>query len=220
MVAAAASACHEAAAPVASEPAVEHVLAGVSYSATAGATFSFVVPVDPTRDNVYTDGTTTVRIPAGAICDPATSSYGPGTWDSPCTPAASLLRIPVTVRVLSPGRAVLHFGLDMRFVPTNDPARQVTMTVNAPAVKTTSENLRRFAIFWLPSGSDKVVDEAATDGSVVTVIDRTSGKLTRRLKHFSGYVIRDGGVAGTCLDPEASIHDDCVPAGEVVTSNQ
>lgn len=220
MVAAAASACHEAAAPVASEPAVEHVLAGVSYNTSAGSTYSFAITVDPTRDNVYSDGTTTVRIPAGSICDPGTSSYGPGTWDSPCTPASSPLRVPVTVRVLSPGRAVLHFGLDMRFVPTSDPARQVTLTVNAPTVKTTTENLRRFAIFWLPTGSDRVVDEAVTDGSLVTVVDRTNGRLIRRLKHFSGYVIRDGGVAGTCMDPNASVDDDCVPAGEVTTSNQ
>ena len=33
---------------------------------------------------VFMVGNHAVVIPAHSICNPATSSYGPGTWDSPC----------------------------------------------------------------------------------------------------------------------------------------
>src|ERR1700730_14858445 len=35
---------------------------------------------------VYFLGNHAIVFPARSICDPATSSYGPGEWDAPCTP--------------------------------------------------------------------------------------------------------------------------------------
>ena len=185
--------------------------------ASNAAGFSFTVTIDPTRTNVYSDGISTIRIPAGAICDLETSGYGPATWDLPCAPETDPITMSVTVSALRSGSMLLHFGRDLRFAPTSDPARQVHVTVDAPGVRSTSESLRRYAIFWVPSGTTRIVDEGA-DPSMVTFVDRTGGKLSRRLKHFSGYVIRQGIVDGTCENPEASTEDECVPVGEVVTN--
>lgn len=163
---------------------------------TGGA--SFTVTIDPRRETIYSDGINTVRFPAASICDPATSSYGAGTWDQPCAAATSPISLPVTLSLRN-SRLHVEFGRDLRFVPSSNPARHVTLTVHNPAVAYTSESLRRFAIFYVPSGTSTLIDEAAGDPSLVTVINRGAGTVVRRLKHFTGYNVYLG------------IYDDCEP---------
>lgn len=159
---------------------------------------SFAVTIDPRRDNVYSDGINTVRFPAGSICDPATSSYGPGTWDQPCTPATSAITLPITLSITG-SRMHVEFGKALRFVPSTDPARQVVLTMVSPSVAYTTEDLAKYAIFYVPESAPQLVDEGAADRSLVTIIDRSQGTLSRRLKHFSGYNVHLG------------IWDDCQP---------
>ena len=207
----AALAPHEALAPVALDvpPVSLTELQGVP----AGA--SFTVTIDPRRENIYSDGINTVRFPAGSICDPATSGYGPGMWDAPCTSATAPISLPVALTVRS-GRLHVEFGRELRFAPSNDPARHVTLTVSNPAVASTSENLRRFAIFYVPSGTSTLVDEAVADPSLVTIVKRSEGKVVRRLKHFSGYNLH----LGIWTDCTPGVDDGCYaqpPEGTIKT---
>ena len=202
---------HDAASPVRLD------VAPVSFAQLASSSdgVQFTVTIDPKRETVYSDGITTVRFPAASICDPATSSYGPGTWDQSCAAATSPISLPVTLSLRN-SRLHVEFGRDLRFVPSSDPARHVTLTVNNPAVAYTSESLRRYAIFYVPSGSSTLVDEAATDPSVVTVVRRSEGKVVRRLKHFTGYNVH----LGIYDDCEPGVDDGCYkspPEGTVTT---
>src|SRR5262245_16851757 len=48
---------------------------------------SYSFTYDPSKGvtTKLSDKLHTISIPAYGICDPAVSSYGPGTWDQPCT---------------------------------------------------------------------------------------------------------------------------------------
>jgi hypothetical protein len=180
-------------------------------ASSEGVTYSLTV--DPRKDNVYSDGINTIQIPAGSICDPATSSYGPEYWDSPCEPAISPIALEVTLTARD-SNLVLYFDRDLRFVPSGNPAKHVVLTVAAPSTKTTTEPLRRFAVQWIPTGQRSLLDEGARDASLVTVVKRGEGRLVRRLKHFSGYYVHLGYSSPDC-DPD--VDEGCVerPEGEV-----
>ena len=177
---------------------------------TEGDNWSADFIIDPAGTSL-TSGIHSVTFPANSVCDPATSSYGPGEWDKPCSPIRSPLRLHVDVTFTN-GRHVVKFFPDVRFVPTADTAAMVWLTVDAPAVRT-AENLRRYAIFW--TGADGLrTDEGAVDPSLRTIVSRTEGKLFRRLKHFSGYNVIMGFTSTNC-DSTSTLLSSC-PEGEVI----
>jgi hypothetical protein len=164
--------------------------------------------IDPAKATVYTDGISTVTIPAGAVCDPATSSYGPTEWDRPCTPISAPLTVAVTLSAEN-GRLTLDFSPDLRFVP--HPTKQIVLEMRIDAVKS-AKDARRFAIFWVPTGERRLVDEGRTDPTLRTQVFKNEGRLVRRLKHFSGYNVYSG-VVDDCSPDENP--DWCRPLGEV-----
>lgn len=203
------SACRDVGvAPSASPSPIELDVPKVTFEEIAAteAGISFSVTIDPTRDNLYGDGINTFVLPAGSICDPRTSTYGPAHWDAPCTPATAAIHVPVTLSELN-GRLVLHFETDLRFVPTNDPAKQVVLEVDAPEITLADGSASDFTILWIPSDSDRFVDEGSADPSLATIVDFTRGKLVRRLKHFSGYYVNLG--YNSQCDP--NVETECQP---------
>lgn len=129
-----------------------------------------------------------VYFPANAICDPATSSYGPTHWDDPCKPA----REPITVTAVSmrtaDGTPFVEFEPALRFVPTEVERNYVYLYMHD------DDYLR-----WMQMEIDycfdglACVDEAALDPTLHT--QRTSARykyLFRRIKHFSGYNVAAG----------------------------
>lgn len=152
---------------------------------------TYTVTLDPTRDTRYSDGVNSISIPAGSICDPATSSYGPAYWDAPCAPATAPITLDVTLS-RAKGGIIVHFGRDLRFAPTTDRAKQVMLVAEVPSVTSATASASAYSILWVPTGSQSFVDEGATDPSLATVVDRSGGRLLRRLKHFSGYYVNLG----------------------------
>lgn len=147
-------------------------------------------------------GNHAVFFPEGAICDPATSSYGPGEWDKPCTPLAQPLQFHAEVRAADDGQTWIDFTPAVRFVPTDDPARTVWVMIKA-GTDVTSDNYQDFGMLWMPNGkTDEVVNEAATDPSLRTYVDVTRDVVFRRVKHFSGYLVGSTieGAEGTLSD--------------------
>jgi hypothetical protein len=130
-----------------------------------------------------------VSIPAGAICDPATSGYGPTYWDQPCDPLVGSVEITATVFTNSFGQPYVDFQPAMRFSPdqqvmvfmrdgTTDPSKLTGMMYcNADLV---------------------CVDESLADPSLKPFRVTRSHIIGRRVKHFSGYNVNwEGDCPGT-----------------------
>lgn len=146
-----------------------------------------------------------VFFPDHGICDPATSSYGPGEWDAPCTPLDAPIKFHAEVRASANGETWVDFTPAVRFVPSTDPNRTVWMMMKV-GTDVTAENYSGFGMLWMPNGvTTEVVNEAATDASLRTYIDIQRDVVFRRVKHFSGYLV------GSTIESSEEVLADVVP---------
>jgi hypothetical protein len=160
------------------------------------------------------NGLYTISFPANSVCDPATSSYGPGTWDSPCTTLADGQSITVTATFgfTNHGLAI-DFSPALRFNPSTE-VRIATM-VYAPVLTTFASyfasnpsSLHFLGIYYAPDLSSAGTTDAAFDLSLITHVNLSTGLVWRRVKHFSGYSI----ATGLPCDPSPD-NPDCVDDG-------
>jgi hypothetical protein len=135
---------------------------------------------------VFYTGNHAVVFPAGSVCDPAASTYGPGTWDDACSPLQSTLKVHAEVRRRD-GATWVDFTPALRFVPSTNSSKWVWMVMYSPEAKDATGDLSRFNILYAPTLGGKPVDETATDSSLRTYVDTWSGVSIRRIKHFSAY---------------------------------
>ena len=157
------------------------------------------VELSPTG-GTYHVGEFDLTIPAGAVCDPATTKYGVGHWNDDCVPAGRS----ITVNLVAEKRGnhvSIDFQPDIRFRPA---AGAVTLQTSAyrdllttDAVRqlpTTSPFFQSFIILYVPSGGASHIDEvrATGDRALVTHVDLSTGIIWRQIKHFSGYLITAG----------------------------
>jgi hypothetical protein len=150
-----------------------------------------------------------VEFPAGSICDPDQSSYGPGEWDKACVALTRPITITATTRLVSNGMAV-DFEPNLRFAP--DKAVVLSTDLFGPTLrsnqwyfKSVPSSLRSLAFAYSPSLGAAPVADYAADTSLVTHIDLETGHVWRRVKHFSGYM---GGTGAAC-NPSAG-DPDCI----------
>jgi hypothetical protein len=148
----------------------------------------------------YHVGDFDIVMPAGAVCDPATSKYGVRHWDEDCSPATQTITVNVVAKRHGQDVSV-DFQPDLRFRPS---AGWVTIQTGAYSSLLTSRDVRQlstsssffqnFVILYAPSGGGANVDEVRStgDASMVTHVDLQSGLVWRRVKHFSGYYISAG----------------------------
>jgi hypothetical protein len=115
---------------------------------------------------------------AGSICNPATSGYGPAEWDRPCAALTAAVRITAKTWINAAGKVATDFQPALRFVPGQ--RKPVLLTLKDAALAGTRVD------FCTPTAC---VDEAAADKSLATVLDPKTGKVSRAVKHFSGYVV-------------------------------
>jgi hypothetical protein len=149
---------------------------------------------------LFFTGNHAVVFPAGSVCDPATSSYGPGTWDDPCTPLASSIRVHAEVR-RADGRTSIEFTPHLRFVPSSNSAKWVWLVLYSPDAVGASSDLSQFNVWWAPSRGATLVDETLFDPTLRTYVDTMLGISVRRLKHFSIYQSGYGLASGKTCDP-------------------
>ena len=150
---------------------------------------------------VFYTGNHAVVFPAGSVCDPALSSYGPGTWDATCTPLQSTIKVHAEVRRNSGGTAI-DFTPSLRFVPSTYSSRWVWLLIHTPDARGATGDLSRFNVLYAPTLGATRIDETADDSSLRTYVDTFSGISLRRIKHFSAYI--EGGYgsgAGKTCDP-------------------
>ena len=155
--------------------------------------FSFMV--DPKKaTSIELGAGNVVEIPANSVCDPNTTSYGVGLWDTPCLPAKAPITFTVTAWIDAKGHPQVNFSPDARFVPTADPNDFVTIVFSDKVAATDPA----FSILYCRPKNQNAkaacINEALTDPTLVTLRDPLTGQLGRRIKHFSGYNVAAGDV--------------------------
>jgi hypothetical protein len=146
----------------------------------------YVFTIDPRRDNYLTFGEHSLWLPANTVCDPATSAYGVGTWDLACSPLTTSITITAKVRSASGGLPRVDFEPAIRFNPGR--AAYLTMSVKGRKAK---EAAAMRILYCATSASKDCVDEALTDPTLETVLNRPMKMVYRRIKHFSGYLVAE-----------------------------
>jgi hypothetical protein len=87
----------------------------------------------PDTGGTFQIGAYSIVFPAHAICDPRTSGYGDDLWDKPCRS----LRAPVEIRAevrSGGGETWIDFSPSLRFVPSQDSAKWVRLSVRPHGV--------------------------------------------------------------------------------------
>jgi len=145
------------------------------------------------------NGLFTIKIPSNAVCDPAVSSYGDGTWDSPCTTLASGQAVGVTVTYgfTSSNVPVLDVSPGIRFNPNSvvtlgTNAYASSITTNASYYSSYPQALHYFGMYYTPDLGTTAFTDAGKDNSLITHVNLSTGFVWRRVKHFSGYNILNG----------------------------
>lgn len=177
-------------APQNETPAVESVNGGGSMQALTGSdTVKFSITIDPSRQTTYYlgDGNSLV-FPAHSLCDPNKSSYGNGEWDKPCTEATAPVTVGAKAWLDRYGHPRVDFHMRLRFVPSNNPAQWVNLTF--ADLQASFDPM--YNIYYCQSANGSCTDEAKKDPTLLTVHNPITGKITRRIKHFSGYNVAVG----------------------------
>ena len=131
-----------------------------------------------------------IWFPSGAICDPAVSSYGPGTWDQPCQPLNRSIDIHAEVRRID-GKEWVDFTPALRFKPSGNYEKWVWIYMRADGALLA--NSSDYNILYTPGFGQAGIDESLEDATLRTYV--SGGYVYRRIKHFSGYMVASGRTA-------------------------
>lgn len=173
----------------------------------------------------YQVGDFNLVIPAGAVCDPRTTEYGSRHWDEDCTPANRSVTVNV-IATTKHGQVSVDFQPDLRFRPSAGWVRIETSAyhdlLTTDAIRQLSADspyFGQFAIFYVPSGKTSRIDEVRSSGdaTMVTHVERSTGLVWRRVKHFSGYMVSLGDKCTATTDLSCPATDD--PSGLVGSSS-
>lgn len=162
---------------------------GSTAALTSTDTIRFTFLIDPSRSITYNLGAgNTITFPAHSLCD-LNSTYGGGQWDKPCALATSPVTVYTKAWLDAQGFAHVDFDKHVRFVPTSNPADWVMLSLYDYGAATTPWT----KVNYCPSSdASSCIDESINDPTVATVKDPVTGKLIRRVKHFSGYSLTSG----------------------------
>lgn len=175
-------------APRAESSAVTPDGGGVTTALSGWDTVRFSITIDPSRQTVFNLGAgNSIVFPARSLCD-TRSSYGATEWDKPCTLATSPTTVQVRAWMDKKGHARVDFDKHLRFAPTTNPAGWVVLTFGDFEASLDPF----FNILYCPEADSDCYDESASDASLLTVRNPLTRKVTRRIKHFSGYNVAAG----------------------------
>ena len=162
---------------------------GTTQNLLPGDTLHFSITIDPSKNSSYDLGNGhTIYFPGGELCDPAKSTYGPTEWDKTCPKAVHSLTLQVTAWLDANGHPFEDFSPSVRFLPTTNPAKFVILSLTDPAA---SLDLS-MNILYCATPTSPCINEALNDASLITNHDPLTGKVWRRIKHFSGYNVAAG----------------------------
>lgn len=184
------------------------------------ASSDFVIPA--VGGQISIAGLYTLDVPANAVCDPnaqdSQEGYAAGAWDSPCTIASGDISVHVTMQ-WSHNRLWADFSPALRFAPSANVVLSTDITssgvrsyagydASGHAFDNSNGRSKKWGILYSTQIDGKPTDDARADASVKTTIDFATGRISRRVKHFSGYSILTG------LECTVSIDDPyCIEIG-------
>ncbi|MEP6733649.1 MAG: hypothetical protein ABJE10_23585 [bacterium] len=146
----------------------------------------YTFTINPAIDQSIKLGASRLDLPASSVCALATSSYGPTAWDSSCDRE----KLPVVITAVVKNAATTHpsveFSPAMRFAP--DKNVQLYLYVTDAATLTNMTVMKYCGPF-----NSVCVDESVVDKTLSTTVDKTAQFVSRRIKHFSGYVVAENG---------------------------
>jgi hypothetical protein len=145
----------------------------------------YTFTVNPNTSTVLNFGQSNLALPAGSICELATSGYGTSTWNNSCTPETAPITITATLFDAETDHPRVDFQPALRFNPQTNAL--LTLTVS------NSETLSSMAVLKYCNALNQCVDESLTDASLSTTIatDVSGWKISRRIKHFSVYMVAE-----------------------------
>jgi hypothetical protein len=143
---------------------------------TDSAKYVFVIQPNTSYDLQF--GSHRLTIPAGAICDIASSGYGTTTWDAPCTSSSTAVQITAKVHGSSGGYPVIDFEPALRF----SPAAEVTLYMYVKHPRQVASN---WQILYCATAKACLQEEMPTS------FNNADKTVFRRIKHFSGYMVSE-----------------------------
>jgi hypothetical protein len=155
-----------------------------------------------------------VSFPAGSVCDPSLTQDVESQWNRDCVTLGRNVKVKVTATVrVGAGGVAVDFEPGLRFAPNSGVT--ISTDVFAPVLLSNRgyfaqhpSALGSLAMYYVPSlGSARIADYVS-DPSLVTHVDLKTGRVWRRVTHFSGYSI----TSGEACDPSPS-NPDCVDDG-------
>jgi len=146
----------------------------------ADGTYTFTI--DPSQDQSLSLGASHLDIPANAVCDLATSSYGVGTWNDACSHQTESFTITAVVRNAATDHPSVEFQPALRFDPSAN--------VNLYLYVTDQATLDNTKVMYYCNESG-CMDEAEVDADLRSNVDVENKVVFRRIKHFSGYVVAE-----------------------------
>jgi len=166
-------------------------------------------------------GMYTVNFPQDAVCDPSLTDYSAAEWDAPCQTLADgqSINVHATVKMTTSGVAV-DFQPELQFSPSTTVTiwtDQYAATIGRNRAYYTANPtaLGPLAMSYSTSlGGSRIADYTA-DSSVITHVNLITGRVWRRIKHFSGYNIFTGEKCAPMPDGSGS----CVQADLDVSSS-
>lgn len=187
--------CADTLSPTAPSPAASRALASSPSFNIAGPKVGFVMVgdtavgrfvVQPNVGHTFVFGMKhAISFPARAICDRATSGYGPTEWDKPCAPTTKAVTVSVKAYRTAGGSVRVDFQPAVRFNPA-------TNGVFLYLEDNNSTISPWFKQIYYCTTTGACIDESLTDPSLTTFYNATTKLHARRLKHFSGYVVGVG----------------------------
>jgi hypothetical protein len=162
----------------------QRALVGVS-----DGTYTF--EIDPAAAQSLSFGASHLDIPANAVCDLATSSYGVGTWNDACAPQTEPFTITATVKNAATDHPSVEFEPALRFSPSSNVSLYLYVTDQATL------DASKVMKYCNAAGC---VDEAESDADLRSNVDVENKVVFRRIKHFSGYVVAEFSTRELSLD--------------------
>lgn len=153
--------------------AAQKALVGVS-----DGTYSFAI--DPSQAQSLSLGASHLDIPANAVCDLASSSYGAKYWDDSCTPQTDTFTVTAVVRNAATDHPSVDFEPALRFSPDKNVGLFLYVTDSATL------DASRLVKYCNATGC---VDESIADPSLASSVDLANRVVFRRIKHFSGFIV-------------------------------
>jgi hypothetical protein len=143
---------------------------------------SYTFTIDPSQTQLLQLGANGLYIPANAVCDLATSSYGVGTWNDACALQTAPFTITAVVKNAATDHPSVEFQPALRFSPAT--STYLYLSVTDQATLDASKVM-------LYCNETSCMDESLTDSDLRSYVDTKNFMVFRRIKHFSGYVVAE-----------------------------